>query len=75
MTPVSPQIQRLLEAAGPQGIRSLAHLAALVQKIGFTGPITIHWQGGRPKQLDLGAPVRLSIVEGGLDSKDPPKQT
>lgn len=67
MAGVNPQVQRLIDAAGAGGIKSLRHLEYLIQKTGFTGPTTIHWLGGRAKQLDLGAPVRLSIVEG-----DPP---
>lgn len=73
---ISPQLQKLLDLAGPGGIKSLRHLEVLVQKAGFTGPTTIHWLGGRAKQIDLGAPVRVSIVEGtppgGLDKAPAP---
>jgi hypothetical protein len=71
LTEITPGLQRLLDAAGPGGIKSLTHLERLIRKTGFTGPTTIHWLGGRPRQLDLGQPVRLTIVEGGLDTEAP----
>jgi hypothetical protein len=69
MTDISPALRRLLEEAGPSGIRSLNHLADLIYRQRFSGPTTIHWYQGRPRQIDFGAPIRLSIMEGGLDSK------
>lgn len=32
----------------------------------YTGTITIHLRNGKPQQVDLGAPIRLSIIEAGL---------
>ena len=66
---MSPELQRLLVALGPEGARSLEHLAQAIYNIRFTGPTTIHWLGGRPKQIDLGHPVKLTIVERDVTSR------
>lgn len=46
------------------GAQSLEHLQQALYNARFTGPLTIHCVGGRPKQIDIGAPVRIRVVEG-----------
>jgi len=70
---LSPALEKLLRELGPEGPRSLEHLQQALYNVRFTGPFTVHCVGGRPRQIDLGAPSRLSIMEGGLDSTKPTK--
>lgn len=37
----------------------------------FTGPLTVDFLNGMPRQINLGQPVRFSIVHGGLDKPGP----
>jgi hypothetical protein len=75
MPPTKPDpIVRLLELLPPTDqLHYLAFSEAMYQAR-FTGPTTIHWKDGLPKQVDLGSPVRLSIVQP-LDKgeEDPPR--
>lgn len=69
---LSPQLQSLL-AQLPNGDRvDFSALLTALYHVRHTGPITLHLFNGVPKQVDLGAPIRLSIVEGqrnGLDTE------
>lgn len=64
---LDPIVQRLIAALPPEDQLTFAALAEAVYSVRFTGFTGIHWKNGVPKQLDLGAPVKLSIVDG-LDS-------
>ena len=68
MTPLHTTITSLLAALPPTDQLTFAALAEAIHSTRFTGATVIHWQNGRPRQIDLGSPVRLSIVEG-LDSQ------
>ena len=50
-------------------------LCESMYKIRFTGPTTIHWLNGLPRQIDLGQPVKLTICQGDVtaesEGKDP----
>jgi hypothetical protein len=64
MTPLAPKLQELL-AQLPQSDRlQFESLLEAVYKVRYTGSLTIHLRNGVPQQVDLGAPIRLSIVEG-----------
>lgn len=52
----------LQEIPTPEEMSFLA-LAEAIHRAGFTGPTTIHWKAGVPMQVDLGSPVKLSIVQ------------
>lgn len=47
----------------PDSLEFLA-LCESMYRIRFTGPTTIHWRNGLPKQIDLGQPIRLTICSG-----------
>jgi hypothetical protein len=72
---VSPALTKLL-AALPEADRvDFAALDAAMEALRYTGPIVVHYLNGRKRQVDLGAPVRLSIIEGGVDTgADPVKR-
>lgn len=59
-----PKLQKLLASLPPPEQMSFLRLADALSQAKFTGSTTVHWLNGVPKQLDLGSPVRLSIVEG-----------
>ena len=65
--PLSQSLERLLKELGPGGPRSREHLEQAIENVRFTGPITIHYAGGKPLQLDFGSPIRVRLVEGTLD--------
>lgn len=70
-----PKIERLLQALGAPGALDYPRFLAAIYETGYTGPYTVHCRNGVAKQVDIGAPIRLSIVEadpGGLDSEKPP---
>lgn len=58
----------LAELSDPSAISFFA-LADAIYRARFTGPTLIHWANGLPKQVDLGSPVRLSIVQP-LDNRE-----
>lgn len=60
---MSPKLEQLIRELGPEGPRSLGHLEQALQNIRFTGSILTHWAGGNLKQVDLGPPIRLTIVD------------
>lgn len=65
---LAPSLQRLLESLGPAEQLSFPKLLEAVYSIRYTGAVTLHLRNGEVKQVDMGAPVRLSIMEG-LDNK------
>ena len=68
---MSPTLQRLLQQLGPGERVDFSTLAEAIYDAKYTGITMIHWLNGRPRQVDLGAPVRLSIVES-LDTPTKP---
>ena len=65
-------IARLVASLPPAERLTFMALAEAIYSVRFTGATTIHWRNGVPKQIDLGAPVKLAIVEG-LDT--PPRSS
>lgn len=70
MTQMSPTLQRLLAQLGPGQQLEFRKLEEAIAAAKYTGITVHHWLNGRLRQIDLGAPIRLSIIEG-LDNKDP----
>lgn len=66
-------VQRLLDRLPPpeEGLEFQALLEALYS-VRFTGPLTLDFLNGLPRQINLGQPVRLTIVQGGVDRAEPP---
>lgn len=61
----SPQLQKLLSLLeDPREGMNFMRLLEAIHAVRYTGPITLHCFNGTPQQVDLGAPIRLSIVEG-----------
>ena len=69
----APAVEKLLDALGPPEALDFPKLLIALHTARYTGSITLHCRNGRPQQLDLGAPIRLSICEA-LDTppRDPP---
>lgn len=65
---IAPALQRLVELLDPAEQLSFQRLLIAVYAVRFTGPVTLHCRNGVPHQVDIGAPLRLSIVEGGVDN-------
>ena len=63
-------LQKLLDRLPTPDRLDFASLQIALDSTRYTGALTIHFMNGRPRQVDLGAPVRLSIVQGGVDSVD-----
>lgn len=61
---LTPALQKLMEQLGPAEQMSFPRLLQAIYAVKFTGPITLHCRNGEPQQVDIGAPIRLSIVEG-----------
>lgn len=61
--PLAPQLQQLLAKLPAADRLEFESLARLMYSVRFTGMTTIHWRGGKPHQIDLGSPIRLTIVE------------
>lgn len=61
---MTPQLKALLDRLPADQQVDFDNLRAALKAIRYTGPSTIHWLNGDPKQIDLGPPVKLSIVAG-----------
>lgn len=77
---LSPALQALLARLPASDRLDFAGLLCALDAERYTGPVTLHLLNGRPQQVDLGAPVRLSIVQGEsatgrlpLDTEAPPR--
>jgi hypothetical protein len=70
--PETRDISAILRELGAPSAPTLLHLADAIYRAGYTGPMTIHWKAGEPKQVDLGAPVRLSIAQALDTGEDAP---
>jgi hypothetical protein len=67
---IAPALEKLLTQLPPADQLQFQSLLEAVFTTKYTGFIGLHCFNGIPKQVDLGSPIRLSIVEG-LDK--PPK--
>ena len=63
---LAPKLEELLAQLPPSDQLQFQSLLEAIYKVRFTGQLTIHVRNGLPQQVDLGAPIRLSIVEGVL---------
>jgi hypothetical protein len=61
---MTPQLKALLDRLPDDQRVDFDRLCAAILAIRYTGPSTIHWLNGVPKQIDLGPPIKLSIVQG-----------
>ena len=62
--PMRPELQDLLAKimAGPQ--LDYGTLMEAIHSSRFTGPLTVDFLNGVPRQINLGQPVKLSICQG-----------
>lgn len=73
---LAPTLQRLLDALPPADQLEFHALLHAVYAVRFTGPLTIDFLNGLPRQINLGQPVKLTIchadsapaAQKGLDS-------
>lgn len=63
---MTPQLKALLDSFDGTQV-DFDRLRAAMKAVRYTGPSLIHWFNGEPKQIDLGPPIKLSIV-GALDN-------
>lgn len=61
---MTPQLKALLDQLPENQKVDFDYLRAALKAVRFTGCTPIHWSNGELKQIDLGPPIRLSIVEG-----------
>lgn len=61
---MTPQLQALLDSLPDSDRVEWVNLVSAVYTARYTGISIIHWKNGVPKQIDLGQPIRLSIVSG-----------
>lgn len=61
---MTPQLKALLDRLPDDQRVDFTRLADALKAVRYTGPTTIHWLNGEPQQIDLGPPVKLSIVAG-----------
>lgn len=64
---MTPQLKALLDRLPDDQSVDFDRLRLALKAVRYTGPSVIHWFNGEPRQVDLGPPVKLSIV-GGLDT-------
>jgi len=69
------RIAELLAHLPPAEQLEFAALQEAIYRVRFTGPVTIDFLNGVPRQISLGQPVKLAICQGqsagGLDK--PPR--
>lgn len=61
---LTPTLQKLLETLPQTDRLDFSALDQALEHLHYTGPIVVHYLNGRKRQVDLGPPVRLTIVEG-----------
>lgn len=61
---MTPQLRALLDRLPDDQRINFDQLWAALKAVRYTGCTPVHWQNGVPKQIDLGPPVKLSIVAG-----------
>ena len=72
MPPLAPTLQKLLDSLPAGGQLEFQSLLDAVYRVRFTGPLTIDFLNGQPRQINLGQPVKLAICGGGVDNGKPP---
>ena len=68
--PLDSRIAALLAQLEPADRLEFGQLLEAVHTIRFTGPLTIDFLNGAPKQINLGQPVKLVICSGALDKSN-----
>lgn len=63
-TPLQDLLARLPPDTRPLDFQQLIEA---VYQVRWTGPITIDFHNGTPKQISLGQPVKLAICAGGVN--------
>lgn len=69
MPPLTDSIARILAALPSDQERHFLALTEAIYRAKYTGQIVVHFKNGEPRQVDLGAPVKLSICQP-LDSRE-----
>lgn len=64
---MSKALQDLLNRLPPTGPLDFFVLMEAIERVKFTGPLTIDFLNGYPRQINLGPPVRLTICRGGAN--------
>lgn len=71
------RVADLLRRLSPQEQLELGTLFDAIERVRFTGPVTIDFLNGMPRQISLGQPVKLAIchgtTNGPLDKRRPPR--
>lgn len=65
---LNPTLESLLSQLPPGRQLEFQALMEAVYSVRFTGPVTIDFLNGTPRQISLGQPVKLAICAGGLDN-------
>lgn len=61
---ISPSLQKLLDQLPAGQDLEFGRLLEAVERSRFSGPLTIDFFNGRPRQINLGQPVKLTICSG-----------
>lgn len=69
---MSPALQSLLARLPPGDTLDFSKLIDAIYAVRFTGPLTVDFLNGAPKQISLGQPVKLAICAGGNGQTAPP---
>jgi hypothetical protein len=64
MSPLNPQVEALLAQLETDPGLEFVRLLEAVHTIRFTGPLTVDFLNGIPRQINLGHPVKLAICQG-----------
>lgn len=74
---MNPALQALLAQLPPDEQLEFGALLQAIERVRFTGPLLIDFLNGKPRQINLGPPVKLSICaggsNGGFDTRKPPR--
>lgn len=73
MPPLTFTLQRLLDSLPPGDQLDFQRLLDAVFSVRFTGPLTVDFLNGTPKQISLGQPVKLTICSAAQNGLDTPK--
>lgn len=61
---IAPKLQALLDALPDDQRLEFNALLIALHKVQYTGPVTFDFFNGAPKQINLGAPIKLTICTG-----------
>lgn len=65
---ISPTLQALLDRLPPGDRLEFGPLLAAIESVRFTGPLTVDFLNGMPRQISLGPPLKLTICQRALDN-------